>query len=254
MPKTITTKNKIQPIIKKVYKNLGVSTLDNAPKPKPDGSILDYLKAEFFNKNPNANNSTGAGFFRPDIVDISIEDQNIYFNLMKNMFTDLNVNKPKMSIEEYSRSYYDLLESVTEMAVCGCVPAMDYLCFIYKKGVDDVMSINLTRAHEWGMLAIAGGSKLSVDRLRMFLDPVYKYITQNGLVKNIIKNHSLENEDDLINFVAYSFANIFNEKRGLTLGYMSKKNIISSESFQMFLKETATTRDECLPLLKKYIA
>ena len=54
--------------------------------------------------------------------------------------------------------------------------------------------------------------------------------------------------------MAYSFANIFNEKRGLTLGYMSKKKVIASESFQVFLKQTASVREECLPLLKKYIA
>ena len=254
MPKKPIIKKGVKPVIKKVYKNLGVSTLDKPQKNIKDGTVLDILKDKYFNQDPDLVNDKGAGFFRPDLVDVNLEDQNEYFNLMKNMFTDLNISKPKMSVEEYSRSYYDTLEMVTEMAVCGCVPAMDYLCFIYKKGVDDVMSINLTRAHEWGMLAIANGSKLSVDRLRMFLDPVYKYVTENCSVRNIIKNHSLESDEDLINFVAYSFANIFNEKRGLTLGYMSKKKVIASESFQVFLKQTASVREECLPLLKKYIA
>ena len=223
-------------------------------KPKEELTVLDYIKKEFFKNNPDSDeNSAGGAFFKQDLSDVDLEDQNQYFNIMKNMFTQLNINKTKMQIDDFVDDYYELLEMATEMAVCGCVPAMDYLCFIYKKGIDDVLPINLTRAHEWGMLAIAAGSKMSPERLRMFLDPVYKYIIDENAVDTIIKKHKIEDNDELINFVAYSFANIFNEKQGLNLGYMSKKPIITNDSFQVFLKNASKIRDESLPIMLKYI-
>lgn len=217
-------------------------------------TVLDYIKQEYFKNNPGSDeNSAGGAFFKADLSDVEYEDQNEYFNIMKNMFTSLNINKAKMPLEEYVDEYYDLLEMATEMAVCGCVPAMDYLCFIYKKGIDDVLPINLTRAHEWGMLATAFGSKLAPERLRMFLDPVYKYVIDQNAVDSIIKKHDIKNDEELVNFVAYSFANIFNEKQKINLEYMSKKQIISNERFQVFLKEASAVRDEALPIMLKFI-
>ena len=218
-------------------------------------TLLDSIKATFKELSPDAEDGGfGYNFFKNDIFDVSQEDQNEYFNMLKNIFTDLNIKKPRMSVDEYASAYYKLLESVTEMAVCGCVPAMDYLCFIYKKGVDDVMPINLTRAHEWGLLATACGSKLSPERLRLFLDTVYKYVTDNDLVDAIMDKYYAETDDDLINYIAYSFANVFNEKYGLSLGVMSKKKIIQTESFQVFLKNTSKIVKDCLPIMAKYIA
>jgi len=253
-PKTKTKKD--------VEKQEPIEQVDTTPKAKPrkrnsedDMTIIDYIKQEFFKSNPDADeNGTGGAFFKADLSDVDYDDQNDYFNIMKGMFTSLNINKPKMQLEDFVDSYYDLLEMATEMAVCGCVPAMDYLCFIYKKGIDDVMPINLTRAHEWGLLATAAGSKLSPERLRMFMDPVYRYVIDNDAVESIIQKHDIQSDEDLVNFIAYSFANIFNEKQKLNLGYMSKKSLISDESFQVFLKNTSKVRDEALPVMLKFIA
>ena len=218
-------------------------------------SILEVIKNEFQKANPKADeNGIGAGFFKADLFDVDADSQNEYFNLLKNLFTSVNIRKPQLSANTFAEEYYEVLETVTEMAVCGCVPAMDYLCFIYKKGVEDVMPVNLVRAHEWGLLAIAAGSKLSPERLRMFLDPVYSYVLNNNLIDGILRMYNPQSDEDLINFFAYSFANIFNEKQGLSLGAMAKKRIISSESFQIFLKKASQMRDECLPILGKYIA
>ncbi len=218
-------------------------------------SVLDYIKQMFFDETPDASkDGAGASFFKPDIFNISAEVQNEYFGMLKNLFMSLNVKKPQTPLDNYIDSYYNLLEMITEMAVCGCVPAMDYLCFIYKKGVEDVLPINLVRAHEWGLLAIAGGSRLSPDRLRMFLDPVYSYITENDLLDAILAKHPTDDDEEIINYIAYNFANIFNEKQGLTLEYISKKEIIADESFQIFLKQASKVRDDSLPIMAKYIA
>lgn len=257
--KSKKSKKKINELDKKDELNKeGAQNATEAPakrkKPQDEMTVLDFIKTEFFKKNPDADeNSAGGAFFKADLSNVDAEDQNEYFNIMKNMFTELNISKPKMQIDDFADEYYELLEMATEMAVCGCVPAMDYLCFIYKKGVDDVLPINLTRAHEWGMLAIAAGSKMSPERLRMFLDPVYKYVIEQDAVDTIIKKHKIKDNDELIDFIAYSFANIFNEKQKINLEYMSKKPIITTESFQVFLKNASKIRDEALPIMLKYI-
>lgn len=224
-------------------------------RPVHSETIMEVIKQEFQKANPKADeNGIGAGFFKSDIFDVDEESQNEYFNLLKNLFTSVNIRKPQLGPETFAEEYYDVLETVTEMAVCGCVPAMDYLCFIYKKGVDDVMPVNLVRAHEWGLLATACGSKLSPERLRMFLDPVYSYVIEKNLVDGILRKYNAKSDEDLINYIAYNFANIFNEKQNLTLGGMSKKRIITTESFQVFLKKASQIRNDCLPILEKYIA
>ena len=249
MPKQKETKTLVDET-KETKPNQPKTTTRRNYDDQPD-TVLDVLKNEFKNSGGEEKN---AGFFKTDIFDVPEEEQNRYFNVLKDLFAKINIQKPNLDLSEYVAAYAQVLEMVTEMAVCGCVPAMDYLCFIYKKGVDDVMPLNLVRAHQWGLLATACGSRLSPERLRLFLDPVYKYITTNDLVPGILEKFDAQDEDDLINYIAYSFANIFNEKQGLTLEYMSKLGMITNDSFQVFLKNAARIREDSLPLLKKYIA
>ena len=192
-------------------------------------------------------------FNNDDLLDVSYDEQADYFKALQSIFTNINLKRMTMSKEKYLAEYVATLEAVAGLAVTGNVPAMDYLCFLYKRGIDDIIDRNLARAHEWGMLAIAAGSTLSIERLRLFLDPVFQYVIDYGDVHAIIRKNELQ-DDEIAEFVAYSFANVFNEEMGLTLEQQSKKRLNDYESFQVFNKRAEATRDQVLPKMLELIS
>lgn len=188
-----------------------------------------------------------------DLLDVSYDEQSDYFKALQSIFTDINLKRMTMSRDSYLAEYISTLEAVAGLAVTGNVPAMDYLCFLYKRGIDDIIDRNLARAHEWGMLAIAAGSKLSIERLRLFLDPVFQYVIDYGDIEAILKKNELA-EDEIAEFVAYSFANIFVQDMGITLEQQAKKTLNEKESFQIFNKRAEATRDAVLPKMLDLIS
>lgn len=189
-----------------------------------------------------------------DYTKVSYEDQTKLFNALKTMFVKLRENSEFMSEQEFQTKYVDYLVELLELAVTGNVTAMDYLCFMYKKGIDGVMPVNLTLAHKWGMLAIANGSKLSVDRLRMFITPVLEFVEDSDLdIEYMLDRYDVE-EQDAAYFIAQTFAGLYNPRMNITLLNMSREEPISIDSnFQKFMFDASAKRDEVLPDLLKYL-
>ena len=224
-------------------KKLSKSTSAESKKTKKEEAQPETRQVTEFEKNFNA----------PDLKDISYEDQTLYFKSIQALFTDLNLKQARMSIENYRNTYISTIEDIAAMAVVGNVPAMDYLCFLYKRGIDNILPRNLARAHEWGIFAVAAGSKLSIERLRLFFEPVYDYVIDNGDVDAIESKNNL-NDDDVAEFVAYSFCNVLIDEMGLSLLEQSKKGIIQEENFQEFSHRANDARDRALPKMLELIS
>ena len=189
-----------------------------------------------------------------DYTKVSYEDQTKLFNALKTMFVKLREDSEFMSQQEFETKYVDYLVELLELAVTGNVSAMDYLCFMYKKGIDGVMPVNLTLAHKWGMLAIANGSKLSVDRLRMFITPVLEFVEDSDLdIDYMLDRYDVEDKDAAY-FIAQTFAGLYNPRMNITLLNMSREEPIALDSnFQKFMFDANAKRDEVLPDLLKYL-
>ena len=194
------------------------------------------------------------GFSFDDYTKVSYEDQTKLFNALKSKFIALREKSEYISQEEFNQKYVDYIIELLDLAVTGNVTAMDYLCYMYKKGIDDVIPANLTFAHKWGMLAMANGSKLSVDRLRMFITPVLDYVEDSNIdLYKMIKSYDVA-EEDAAYFVAQTFAGLYNPRMNITLLNMSREDPISFESnFQKFMFDANKTREEVLPDLLKYL-
>lgn len=189
-----------------------------------------------------------------DYTKVSYEDQTKLFNAIKSMFVKLREDSEFMSQQEFETKYVDYLIELLELAVTGNVTAMDYLCFMYKKGIDEVMPVNLTLAHKWGMLAIANGSKLSVDRLRMFITPVLEYVEDSDLDIDFMLDRYDVADQDAAYFIAQTFAGLYNPRMNITLLNMSREEPVSFDSnFQKFMFDANAKRDEVLPDLLKYL-
>ncbi len=189
-----------------------------------------------------------------DYSKVSYEDQTKLFNAIKSTFVQLREQSEYMEQQEFEAKYVDYLVELLDLAVTGNVSAMDYLCFMYKKGVDGAIPVNLTLAHKWGMLAIANGSKLSVDRLRMFITPVLEYVEDSDVDIGYMMDRYDVEDADAAYFVAQTFAGLYNPRMDITLLNMAREDPIPLESnFQKFMIEASKKRDEVLPDLLKYL-
>lgn len=230
----------------------------SSAKKKQDTIIsAPILKARKVEENINLKNQIEKQidkFKFDDFTKLSADIQTELFNSIKNVFVNLRENANYMNLETFEAKYYGAVLEVVSLAVTGNVAAMDYLCYVYKKGMEGVLPMNLTLAHKWGMLAIANGSKLSVDRMRMFLTPVFEYVENSDLdIELMMKNYDIA-DGEAIMFVAETFAGLYNPKMGITLLEMAKENPASTDSnFQKFLFDANKKRDEVLPEMMKYL-
>jgi len=189
-----------------------------------------------------------------DFSKLNFDEQTDLFNAIKEVFADLRENGKYMDINSYQSIYFNSLIDVLNLAVTGNVAAMDFLCYAYKKGMENALPVNLTLAHKWGMLAIANGSKLSVDRLRMFLTPIFDYVESSDIDLDLMMTRNEIPDGDAAFFVAETFAGLYNPKMNITLLNMSKEAPASEDSnFQKFLFDANKVRDQILPDLNKYL-
>lgn len=189
-----------------------------------------------------------------DFTKVPYEAQNEAYAAIKKMFVDLRENEAYMEEETFNAAYANLFYELLNLGVTGNVAAMDYLCYVYKKGIDGMLYPNLTLAHKWGMLAIANGSKLAIERMRMFLNPVFEYVDNSDLdLDKMIDRYEILPEE-AVDFVAQTFAGIYNPKMGITLLSMAQEDPASVESnFTKFNIESCKKREEVLPELLKYL-
>ncbi len=188
-----------------------------------------------------------------DFRKLSFDEQTSMFNVIKEVFGNLRESMDYIDKETYDMAYYTLLTEVFELAVEKNVAAMDFLCYLYKRGSEGYLPANLTLAHKWGMLAISCGSKLSIDRLRLFLDPVFDFVVREGLVAKMMVSNELD-EGEGVFFVAETFAELYLERMKINLLTMAREDPLQSDSnFKRFLNEANKVRSEVLPDMVKYL-
>ncbi len=188
-----------------------------------------------------------------DFSKLDYDSQTKLFNAIKETFANLKENAGVANNNTYEILFYNSFTEVLELAVAGNVAAMDYLCFLYKRGVEHFLPINMVMAHEWGMLAVANGSKLAVDRMRLFLEPVFEYVVEADVVDKMIEKNNIP-EGEGAYFVAMNFAEMYINQAGISLLAMTKKNPLDdSINFQVYLREAEKKREEVLPQLLRYL-
>lgn len=212
--------------------------------------ILKRKRVELSGNTPKLEKSN---FNFEDFSKLSFDEQTVMFNAIKEVFADLRESINYIDQDTYNMAYYTLLTEVFEMAVEKNVAAMDYLCYLYKRGAEGYLPINLTLAHKWGMLAISCGSKLSIDRLRLFLDPVFEFVVQEDLVPEMMARNELDDGEGIF-FVAETFAGLYLQRMKIDLLTMAREDPLQLDSdFKRFLNEANKVRSEVLPDMVKYL-
>lgn len=188
-----------------------------------------------------------------DISKVDYDTQVIFFNVIRDEFTNLNMQEGALPHKVFVEKYIQKIVDIIEMAAGSIVPAQDYLCYLYKRGVDGIMPRDLVRAHQWGIIACSNGSKLSMERLRLFYEPVFDYVLDSGKVESIVEKNDL-NQDNIAEFISQNFSILLMQEMKIDLLDIAKKPIYEEENFIKFSHDAEVARKKVLPRLIELIA
>jgi len=192
-------------------------------------------------------------FQASDISHVDYDTQVLFFNVIKEEVATLNLQEDQLPEDVFAEMYEQKIMDIVEMAAGGIVPAQDYLCYTYKKGIPNILPRNLVRAQYWGLIATSNGSKLSVERMRLFFEPVYEYVLKSDKVQDIVEKNNL-NSDNIAEFIAQNFAILFCQIGKVELLDIAKKPLIEEDNFKKFSHEAEAVRNLVLPRLLELIA
>ena len=262
-PKTATkpkTEKVSQPVVEAAVVN-EVASPAIAPKAVVKAKVVKVAgaadtqqrrKAEQVLKSASASDAPSVTV--EDLTALSYDDQILLFNAIKNVFA-LASNEEFISQYDSEDDFFvEKMEEVLTLAVESNVAAQDYLCYLYKRGRQDVFDVDLIRAHQWGLLATAAGSKLSTDRLRLFFSPVYEYVENSGRADDVIDINELDDET-VLPFIASIMANIVIEEMGINLLSMSRMSMFpeNNENVEEFMRRIEAVRNKNFDKMMSYL-
>ena len=188
-----------------------------------------------------------------DISHVDYDTQVIFFNVIRDEFTNLNMQENTLPHKVFVEKYIQKIMDIIEMAAGGIVPAQDYLCYLYKRGINDIFPRLLVRAHYWGIIACSNGSKLAMERLRLFYEPVFDYVLDSKKVEQIIEKNDL-NQDNIAEFIAQNFSILLMQEMKIDLLETAKKPLYEDENFVKFSHDAEVANKKVLPRLIELIA
>jgi len=189
-----------------------------------------------------------------DLSNIGYDDQIYLFNTIKDIFSVGNDPNNNFDTKTSDAFFLAKMEETLNLAVEGNVVAQDYLTYLYKRGRDDMFGTDLIRAHQWGLLAISGGSKLSTDRLRLFFSPVYDFVEASGRAEDVIEINELE-EETVLPYVASIMASLVMDEMGISLLSMSRLPMFTNrnESVEEFMRSLEAARNKNFDKMMQYL-
>ena len=189
-----------------------------------------------------------------DLSTFSYDDQVALFNAIRGIFSLANNHEQMRHYASQDDFFMIKFEEVINLAVEGNVPAQDYLTYLYKRGKDGFFGIDLIRAHQWGLVAVSGGSKLSTERLRLFFSPVYNYVEKSGRAEEVIEKNDLDDET-ILPFIAGVMANLVLDELGINLLSLSRQGVISEpdDNVEEFMRKLESTRNNNFEKMMSYL-
>lgn len=100
-------------------------------------------------------------------MDFTSENCRRQFMILRN---NINRKIAKAGINDRDDVIIDCYNDVCLSAVKNDVIGQDYLAYIFKKGLGDVIPVNYEKSMQWQILAAANGNQFAIDKLSLFLN------------------------------------------------------------------------------------
>ena len=96
-----------------------------------------------------------------------------FFAVKKDYETEMS---KKLTDLEFEDLFISKLETYFLLSSQNDVVCQDFICYLYKIGVKDILPANYDKYFKWGMLAISNGNKFTIDRFRFFFNYMFNII------------------------------------------------------------------------------
>ena len=93
-----------------------------------------------------------------------------FFSLKKDFEEEMASYKTD---EEFEDGFISKLETYFLLASQNDIVCQDFMCYLYKIGVRDILPRNYDKFFKWAMFAISNGNRFTIDRFRLYLNNVF---------------------------------------------------------------------------------
>lgn len=115
-----------------------------------------------------------------------------FFAVKKDYETEMSKNLTDLQFEDL---FISKLETYFLLSSQNDVVCQDFICYLYKIGVKDILPANYDKYFKWGMFAISNGNKFTIDRFRFFFNYMINIIKSDD---NIVDSFDAFFEKDVI--------------------------------------------------------
>lgn len=91
--------------------------------------------------------------------------------------------------------FYDMFNQIIQVAQDGYLPAQDYLGYLYKQGLGDLIPANYSLAMDWQFMAGSNGNEYTISRLKIFFTRSYDDILSMENAKEILNKNDIYMEN-----------------------------------------------------------
>ncbi len=94
--------------------------------------------------------------------------------------------------------FYEMYNQILDVAGKGYLPAQDYLGYLYKQGLGDLIPSNYPMSMDWQFMAGSNGNELTIDRLKIFFTRSYDDIYDMPSAPDILAQNDIYEDNATI--------------------------------------------------------
>lgn len=130
--------------------------------------------------------------------------------------------------------------------------AQDYLAYIFKKGLADVVPVNYEKFMQWQILAGSNGNQYAIDKLNIFLTHALSEVMMVEDFEFIVKRNNLT-EENFPYVVGRLFCEAIADELRLNPESLAKEQIMHLEFNAKIMRTFDRARNFVIPKILKFL-
>lgn len=168
------------------------------------------------------------------------------------MRRDVNKQMSKADPVEQEEVAIDCFNEIVLKAVKNDPIAQDYLAYVFKKGLRNVIPVNYEKFMQWQILAGANGNQFSIDKLNLFLNYGYNEIMlAEDFGYLITKNNLTESNFNYV--VGRLFCEAMADELMLDPEALAKEQVVHKEFDAKIMRVFDRARKFSIPKILKFL-
>ncbi len=158
----------------------------------------------------------------------------------------------KAGFKEKLDVFTDLFEDVSVKAALGDIVCQDFLAYLYKKGWEDILPVNIDTSMKWQLLAGANGNGFAIEKLSLFLNSaIDKILLVDDIAEIAEKNEIFQENYQFI--IGRLICEAIVDELQINAKELIKEKLKTIEYDPKTLRVYDRARDQVLPRVLKFL-